>query len=85
MCNVINIKTSSTHEQLAGSAKNRALKETLKSYETNPIDSDPTKFITIGIEVCFKVFQGLREALEQVKKMSQNFIETRLLKKPGSI
>ena len=46
----------------------------------NPIDSDPTKFITIDVEACSKVFQGLLRSLEQGDKMFQKFVETRFLK-----
>ena len=72
----VNIKTYSTHKELAVSAKKRALKETLKSYKMNPIDSDSTKFIAIGVEACSKVFQGLLEALKRGDKMFQKFVET---------
>ena len=84
MYNKANKKTSSTHEEPGASAK-KPLKETLKSCKTNPIDSDPTKFITISVEVCSIDLQGLLEALEQVNKMIQKFVETRLLKKLESI
>ena len=42
MCSKINKRTSSTHKEVAVSARKRALKETLKSYTTNLIDNDPT-------------------------------------------
>ena len=42
----------------------------------NPIDSDPTKLIAIGVEACSNVFQGLLVALKQGDKMFQKFVET---------
>ena len=42
MCSKIKKRTSSTHKEVAVSARKRALKETLESYTTNPIDNDPT-------------------------------------------
>ena len=51
----------------------------------NPIDNDPTQFITIGVEVCFSVSQGFLKALEKGDKMFQKFVETRFLEEPESI
>ena len=48
----------------------------------NHIDSDPTKCITIGVDVCSSVSQGLLNAQEQEDKMFQKFVETKLLEKP---
>ena len=45
------------------------------------MDNGPTKIVTIGSEVCTKIFKGLFKAMEQVNKMFQKFVETRFLKK----
>lgn len=42
MYSKVNKRTSSTHKEVAVSARKRALKETLKSYTTNPIDNGST-------------------------------------------
>ena len=45
----------------------------------NHIDSDPTKFITIGAYACSNVFQGFLNSQDQEDKMFQKFVETNLL------
>ena len=42
----------------------------------NHIDSDPTKFIAIGVVTCSNVFHGFLKALNQGDKMFQKFVET---------
>ena len=70
-----NEKKTSTHQELAVSANKRALKETLKSYKMNYIDSDPTKFIAIGVETCSNAFQGLlKGTLIQIWKSANIFV-----------
>ena len=41
--------------------------------------------ITAGVEDYSKVIQELLKALEQVNKIYEKFVETRILKKPESI
>ena len=53
----------------------------IKNMEKNPIDSCPVRIITIGLESCSKIFQGILKALEHGNKMFQKFEETRPLKK----
>ena len=54
-----------------------ALKETFKPYKT--------KIISIGSVTSSIIFQGFLRALEEGKKLFQNFVGTTFLKKPESI
>ena len=49
------------------------------------IDCGPAKIITIGLEPCSKVLQGLLKPLELGNKMFQKFAETKLFKKSKRI
>ena len=59
----VNMKTSFTPNEQADSAKNKhqeyvwALKETLKSSETNRIYTGSADIITISLDANFKIFQ----------------------------
>ena len=53
------------------------LKETLKSYKANYLESDPAKIIATDS----KIFQGLFKTLEQGSKILLKFLKIALLKK----
>ena len=50
------------------------------NIKTNPIESGPSKVMTIVLEACSKFFHALLKAPEQRNKIFQNFVETRHLK-----
>ena len=56
------------------------LKETFNLCKTNPFVSSLAKIITIGLEACSKISQGLVKALEQGHKIFPKFVETGFLK-----
>ena len=58
-----------------------ALKESLKSYKTNPFDRRPAKVVTTGVEACSKIIQRLLKAPEQENQKFHKFVETKLIKK----
>ena len=87
----MNIKTSSTHKGVTEGGKKKhdthvkSLKETLKSYNTNPFDNEPVKVLTTGVEAEINMVNGLLEALNIGNKRFLEFVNNCFIKKTRSM